>query len=76
MANRPRQSKESKLRKVRENEGWAAVELARAAGITPATLSKAETGEQVRRYLWGRILKAINGMPDKNRSYSMSDIRD
>lgn len=70
-----RQSFESKLRRVRETEGWSVVELARSADITAATLSKAESGEQVRRYVWGKILKGINAKPDKTKSYSMSEIR-
>lgn len=51
-------------------------ELARAADITPATLSKAEAGKKVRRHVWGKILKGINSMSNKNHTYGMPDIRD
>lgn len=76
MGRNPRQTKDSKLKKVRETEGWTMVELAQAAGITSATLRKAEVGKPIRQHIWGKILKGINGMPDKNRSYVLADISD
>ena len=75
MGASPRQIKDSKLKRVREDEGWTLAELARAAGISPATLNKAEDGEKVRPHLWGKILKGINSMANKNRTYEMRDIR-
>ena len=72
----PRQSKLSKLKKVRETEGWTMVELAQAAGITPATLRKAEARLPIRQHIWGKILKGINAMPNKNHSYVLADILD
>jgi transcriptional regulator with XRE-family HTH domain len=75
MAATTRQKKESKLKRVRETEGWSLVELSRSSGVASATLSKAEDGEPVRAYVWGRILKGINKMADKSRAYAISDIR-
>jgi predicted transcriptional regulator len=74
MSTNNRQKRECKLRKVRENEGLSLVELARSSGIAPATLSKAEDGERIRKYVWGKILKGMNKMSDKRRNYEMADI--
>lgn len=73
---RPRQTRESKLKRVRETEGWTMVQVAQAAGITSTTLSKAEAGKTIRRHIWGKILKGINAMPNKNRAYTLPDISD
>jgi DNA-binding XRE family transcriptional regulator len=69
------QVKQSKLKSVRELEGWTITELAKEADISAATLKKAETGGAVRPHVWGKILKGINNLPNKNHVYAMSDIR-
>jgi len=56
-------------------EGWTATEVARIAEISLATYRKAESGVEVRPYIWGKVLKGINAMPHKNHTYEMSDIR-
>ena len=71
-----KQCKVTKLKQARETEGWTLSELARAAQISTATLGKAESGDGVRPYVWGKILKGINSMPNKNRVYALSDIND
>ena len=68
-------AKESKLKGVRELEGWSITEVARAADIAPATLTKAESGEAIQPRIWGKILKGINSLPNKGKVYAMSDIR-
>jgi transcriptional regulator with XRE-family HTH domain len=76
MSASPRQKKESSLRRIRETEGWTIAEVARASDITPPTWSKAENGKGVRKNVWGKVLKGINSMSNKSRTYVMSDIRE
>jgi len=76
MAKKQQHPKDGKLKHVRESEGWTVNELAGQAGIAPATLRKAEEGEAVRPYVWGKILKGINTMPNKSRAYDIGEIRD
>jgi predicted transcriptional regulator len=76
MSASPRQKKESGLRRIRETEGWTIAEVARASDITPSTWSKAENGKRVREHIWGKILKGINSMPNKSRTYGVSVIRE
>jgi len=64
-----------KLAEIRVAEGWTLNQLAGAADISPATLKRAETGVLVREYIWGKILKGINKMDNKTRTYTMSDLR-
>ena len=74
--NKSKFIKLTKLKQVRENEGWPLNELARAAQISTATLGKAESGDRVRPYIWGKILKGVNSMLNKSRVYILSDIND
>jgi hypothetical protein len=76
MAKGSHRPRETKLKKVRESEGWTVSVVARAADVSPATLRKAEMGYAVRPYVWGKILKGLNSMPNKNLTYEMSNIRD
>ena len=69
-------AKQSKLKNVRETEGWPVSRLAAAAGIAPATVRKAESGGVIRDHMWGKILKAINGQEDKSKTYEMADVKD
>ena len=68
-------AKSSKLKLIRETEGWPVSQLAAAAGIAPATFRKAESGGAIRDHMWGKILKAINGQEDKSKPYEMADIK-
>jgi transcriptional regulator with XRE-family HTH domain len=65
---------DKRLVEIRVAEGWKLKDLASAAGICPATLRHAENGEPVREYIWGKILKGINSLDNKTRTYTMSDI--
>jgi transcriptional regulator with XRE-family HTH domain len=65
----------TKLYYLRVGEGWTMSQVARASGISPATLKRAESGESVREYVWGKILKGINSLDNKTRRYEMTDIR-
>ena len=70
------QRKKTKLQTIRENEGWALNELATASDLATPTYKKAEQGRMVRPFVWGKILKGINKMPNKTREYAMTDIRE
>jgi transcriptional regulator with XRE-family HTH domain len=67
--------RKAKLRKIRITEGWTLKQLAAASNICETTLRRAERGEAVREDIWGKIMKGINGMEDKSRTYKMDEIR-
>jgi len=63
----------SKLTEIRITEGWSLSQLAAAARISAATLKRAEDGNVVREYIWGKILQGINGLKPK-KDYKLSDL--
>ena len=63
----------SKLAVIRTTEGWSLNQLAAAAKISAATLKRAEEGETVRDYIWGKILQGINSLQPK-KGYGISDL--
>jgi transcriptional regulator with XRE-family HTH domain len=66
---------DSKLKMVRVNEGWSVNKIAAACGIANATYRKAEDGEPVQDHIWGKILKGINKMENKSRTFKMEDVK-
>ena len=66
--------KKPKLAEIRITEGWSLNQLAGAAKISAATLKRAEEGQVVREYIWGKILQGINSLQPK-RAYEISDLR-
>lgn len=64
----------NRLREVRESEGISRAALARSAGLVEKTVQRAEAGEPVSNVTRHKIVKALNRMPDKLRSYSVDDV--
>jgi DNA-binding transcriptional regulator YiaG len=66
--------KGSRIREIREGEGWSRAAHARAAGVSERTIKRAEDGASVSSPIQHRLLNALNKKPDRLQDYSMADL--
>lgn len=64
----------SNLRKIRESEGLTRAALARMAELSDRTLQRVEGGEPASAVTIGKIVKALNRLPTRLRTYTNSDV--
>jgi DNA-binding XRE family transcriptional regulator len=62
------------LKIIREMEGLTKVTLAILANLSTKTISRIEEGRHCPPVTQGKIVKALNRVPDKLRDYSLEDI--
>lgn len=66
-----RKSPPNRVQEVRESEGLSRAALARSAGMADRTLQRMESGAQVAEATKGKLVKALNRLPDKLRDYTV-----
>jgi transcriptional regulator with XRE-family HTH domain len=62
------------LKEVREREGLTRAALGRAAGVSDRTLRRIEEGGAVSEATKGKVVKALNRLPDRLADYSVESL--
>lgn len=71
---RAKSEAENRVREVRESEGLSRAALALQAGLADRTLKRLESGAPVAGATKGKVLKALNRLPDRLRNYKAEDV--